>query len=541
MSLKLDNSLDLIYTINKNINNLKNPVQKAGAIKALAKYKTLKMPFLTKEDHSKLKKTITKIIKGGSGGKLKYDFFKEKKNFDNYGNFSPDLEKIISRVEKYKKNPDIEALLKLGGSSNPINTAYVEEMVGGGKKGKRAGRRHPSERGGKPKARSPKKKLKSAIPKSKTASSVSAAKSQKKKKITALPVVIPEMPPMPSPPVVTPLVASDIKMPPPPPPLVKKKKKKKKKKTKATGVKMGEGEGVKESATLPVVIPEMPPPPSTPVVIPLDASDIKMLPPPPPLVKKKKKKKTKATVVKTEEKEELDTPPVAKTKVVVEAPVAAVVAPAEVGEEKEELDTPPVAKTKVVVEAPVAAAVAPAEVGEEKEETGDPNVLVEEKEEKPTEEVPEEKTVDPTPVVQTGEDVVQKPKVKSVVMAMEKMNLPEYKDRFVTDIISISKKSINRYNEIIGDGGNPTYEQQYLRLCATVVPILGDYFVRLEGVLADANCLGDTKEHVIGEFNRLLDTLETLNKPSADEISKVLCGTRAIADKNPIVCGTISD
>ena len=132
MSNKLDNSFDLIYAINKNISLLKNSKKSGGALKNLKKYKQEKYSFLTKTELNKLNKRLSKIIQAGGGKKLQYDYLGDLyADVNNEGVLSPDLEDIVSRNGHYKINPDIDSLLKSGGNSNPINTAYIEEMVGG--------------------------------------------------------------------------------------------------------------------------------------------------------------------------------------------------------------------------------------------------------------------------------------------------------------------------------------------------------------------------------------------------------------------------
>ena len=73
----MDNSLDLISDINKQIKKLSNKTQKGGAIKKLKSFRDNKYTFLSTKEKTLLTQKINTIIAGKDKhiSKIHYDFF----------------------------------------------------------------------------------------------------------------------------------------------------------------------------------------------------------------------------------------------------------------------------------------------------------------------------------------------------------------------------------------------------------------------------------------------------------------------------------
>ena len=72
----MDNSLDLISDINKQIKKLFNKTQKGGAIKKLKSFRDNKYEFLSTKEKKLLTQKINNIIGGKDEiSKIHYDFF----------------------------------------------------------------------------------------------------------------------------------------------------------------------------------------------------------------------------------------------------------------------------------------------------------------------------------------------------------------------------------------------------------------------------------------------------------------------------------
>lgn len=131
----MDNSLDLISDINKQIKKLFNKTQKGGAIKKLKSFRDNKYEFLSTKEKKLLTQKINNIIGGKDEiSKIHYDFFEidNKKKYNDVGKrgqLSKELENIIGGAEKYKKNPDIEQILTQKPSKNLINTEMINDLI----------------------------------------------------------------------------------------------------------------------------------------------------------------------------------------------------------------------------------------------------------------------------------------------------------------------------------------------------------------------------------------------------------------------------
>ena len=132
----MDNSLDLISDINKQIKKLSNKTQKGGAIKKLKSFRDNKYKFLSTKEKTLLTQKINTIIagKGKNISKIHYDFFEieNKKKYNDVGKrgqLSKELEKIIGGAEKFKKNPDIEQLLETKTTTDIIDTEMIDDLI----------------------------------------------------------------------------------------------------------------------------------------------------------------------------------------------------------------------------------------------------------------------------------------------------------------------------------------------------------------------------------------------------------------------------
>ena len=186
--MNLDNSLDLISDINTQISKLKKTTQRGGALAQLKNLKDADYKFLNKKEAFLLKKELSKIIDNGVTGKnnkLSYNIFnkipkkqqggkkqspktkklssikkindvtpsghlskelekivgntkkisvKKIRDVTAAGHLSKELEKIVGGSKKYSVNADIQDILGAASYANLIDTEYIDNMVGGGKK-----------------------------------------------------------------------------------------------------------------------------------------------------------------------------------------------------------------------------------------------------------------------------------------------------------------------------------------------------------------------------------------------------------------------